>query len=188
VGKGWFGAPVRESFVVKGGKARWTSLDDKGEGDAKNALYIPSNATPSVQQLYLRVLLGAKDQMHAALPGGTLRLEKLHDVEIGTAKGQGHGLRDLGLDLTPFFLLARGDRLVATLYPGWVLVEDAHVVDFEELSALAASLSLETVKTVSARLNCGFVFRKRDRLNRPSACPVCRGQHLGPPRFAVQPA
>jgi transcriptional regulator len=93
-----------------------------------------------------------------------------------------------GLDLTPFFLLARGDRLVATLYPGWVLVEDAHVVDFEELSALAASLSLETVKTVSARLNCGFVFRKRDRLNRPSACPVCRGQHLGPPRFAVQPA
>jgi hypothetical protein len=96
VGKGWFGAPVRESFVVKGGKARWTSLDDKGEGDAKNALYIPSNATPSVQQLYLRVLLGAKDQMHAALPGGTLRLEKLHDVEIGTAKGQGHGLRDLG--------------------------------------------------------------------------------------------
>jgi len=37
-------------------------------------------------------------------------------------------------------------------------------------------------------LDCGFVFRKRARLDRPSACPVCRNQHLGPPRFAVQPA
>jgi predicted Zn-ribbon and HTH transcriptional regulator len=37
-------------------------------------------------------------------------------------------------------------------------------------------------------LDCSFVFRKRARLDRPSACPVCRSQHLGPPRFAVQPA
>jgi len=37
-------------------------------------------------------------------------------------------------------------------------------------------------------LACGFVFRKRDRLDRPSACPVCRSQHLGPPRFAVERA
>jgi transcriptional regulator len=36
-------------------------------------------------------------------------------------------------------------------------------------------------------LDCGFVFRKRTRLDRPSACPICRNQHLGAPRFAVQP-
>ncbi len=34
-------------------------------------------------------------------------------------------------------------------------------------------------------LACGFVFRKRDRLSRPSRCPVCRGERLDPPRFAI---
>jgi predicted Zn-ribbon and HTH transcriptional regulator len=33
---------------------------------------------------------------------------------------------------------------------------------------------------------CGFVFRKRDRLTRPSRCPVCRGEHLDAPRFAIE--
>ena len=34
-------------------------------------------------------------------------------------------------------------------------------------------------------LECGFVFRKRDRLSRPSRCPVCRSEHLDAPRFAI---
>mgnify|MGYP002147525003 CR=1 FL=1 len=32
-------------------------------------------------------------------------------------------------------------------------------------------------------LDCGFVFRKRERLTRPGACPKCRGTHIEPPRF-----
>ena len=32
-------------------------------------------------------------------------------------------------------------------------------------------------------LDCGFVFRKRDRLSRPSRCPVCRGERVDAPRF-----
>jgi predicted Zn-ribbon and HTH transcriptional regulator len=34
-------------------------------------------------------------------------------------------------------------------------------------------------------LDCGFVFRKRDRLSRPSRCPVCRGERVDAPRFAI---
>lgn len=34
-------------------------------------------------------------------------------------------------------------------------------------------------------LDCGFVFRKRDRLSRPSRCPVCRSERLDAPRFAI---
>ncbi len=33
--------------------------------------------------------------------------------------------------------------------------------------------------------DCGFVFRKRTRLGRPSRCPKCRSEHLLPPRFAI---
>jgi predicted Zn-ribbon and HTH transcriptional regulator len=36
-------------------------------------------------------------------------------------------------------------------------------------------------------LDCGFVFRKRDRLGRPSRCPVCRGERLDGPRFRIGP-
>ncbi|MBI4012527.1 MAG: transcriptional regulator [Candidatus Rokubacteria bacterium] len=34
-------------------------------------------------------------------------------------------------------------------------------------------------------LDCGFVFRRRDRLSRPSRCPVCRGERVDAPRFAI---
>ena len=33
--------------------------------------------------------------------------------------------------------------------------------------------------------NCGFVFRKRERLTRPSRCPRCQHQSISRPRFAL---
>jgi predicted Zn-ribbon and HTH transcriptional regulator len=32
---------------------------------------------------------------------------------------------------------------------------------------------------------CGFVFRKRDRLSRPSRCPMCRSEQINEPLFEV---
>ncbi len=36
-------------------------------------------------------------------------------------------------------------------------------------------------------LDCGYAFRDRTRLARPSACPRCRGQHLAAPVFRIVP-
>ncbi len=33
---------------------------------------------------------------------------------------------------------------------------------------------------------CGFVFRKRDRLNKPGKCPVCRNEVIQEPLFSVR--
>jgi predicted Zn-ribbon and HTH transcriptional regulator len=33
--------------------------------------------------------------------------------------------------------------------------------------------------------HCGFAFRKRDRLTRPSRCPICQHQSITRPRFAL---
>jgi predicted Zn-ribbon and HTH transcriptional regulator len=33
--------------------------------------------------------------------------------------------------------------------------------------------------------HCGFVFRKRDRLTRPSRCPRCQHESISRPRFAL---
>jgi transcriptional regulator len=35
---------------------------------------------------------------------------------------------------------------------------------------------------------CGFVFRDRTRLGKPSRCPRCRGQRLAPARYGIRPA
>ena len=33
---------------------------------------------------------------------------------------------------------------------------------------------------------CGFVFRKRDRLNKPGKCPICRNEVIQEPFFSVR--
>src|ERR1700674_5932608 len=59
-GTSWFGAPVKETFLLDNERATWTSLDDKGEAHAKSALYIANNSTPWAKGLYLRALLAAR--------------------------------------------------------------------------------------------------------------------------------
>src|SRR6202521_4101972 len=59
-GTSWFGAPVKETFLLENERATWTSLDDKGEAHAKSALYIANNSTPWAKGLYLRALLAAR--------------------------------------------------------------------------------------------------------------------------------
>ena len=32
---------------------------------------------------------------------------------------------------------------------------------------------------------CGFIFKKRERLNTPSRCPLCKSESISPPRYQV---
>lgn len=32
---------------------------------------------------------------------------------------------------------------------------------------------------------CGFAFAKRERLDRPGRCPMCKGQSIAEPRFSI---
>ena len=34
--------------------------------------------------------------------------------------------------------------------------------------------------------DCGFVFRERTRLTRPSRCPRCRSEAISPPRYGIE--
>jgi predicted Zn-ribbon and HTH transcriptional regulator len=33
--------------------------------------------------------------------------------------------------------------------------------------------------------DCGFIFRERTRLTRPSRCPRCRSEAIAPPRYGI---
>jgi transcriptional regulator len=35
-------------------------------------------------------------------------------------------------------------------------------------------------------LQCGFLFRKRERFSTPGKCPCCRSQRIHPPDFAIE--
>lgn len=35
-------------------------------------------------------------------------------------------------------------------------------------------------------LQCGFRFKKRDRLSKPGRCPLCRATRIDPPRFSIR--
>jgi predicted Zn-ribbon and HTH transcriptional regulator len=41
-----------------------------------------------------------------------------------------------------------------------------------------------TVEPASCQ-QCGFSFKKRTRLSTPSRCPVCKSEHISPPRFKI---
>lgn len=151
-GTSWFGAPVKEAFIVENGRAKWTSLDDSGDAEAKNALYIANNATPWAAGVYLRALLTTKGHQRPVLPGGVIRTEAVRSVQIGPEKDEVTAYAIWGLDAAPQFVLARKDRFVATLSPGTVLVEEKHQKDFAELSALAGELSAAALKAFTSRL------------------------------------
>ncbi len=59
---------------------------------------------------------------------------------------------------------------------------------FGHLEHLARSLrhSSERLRVEPAQcLACGFVFKERTRLRKPSKCPVCRSQRMDPSRFII---
>jgi predicted Zn-ribbon and HTH transcriptional regulator len=62
------------------------------------------------------------------------------------------------------------------------LVEDhlAHV-----MKTLARDRKRRFVLEPSACPDCGFVFRDRTRLTKPSRCPVCRSEGVTAPRYGI---
>lgn len=54
--------------------------------------------------------------------------------------------------------------------------------------SLARDRTRRFVLDPSVCQDCGFVFRERTRLKRPSRCPRCRSEAISPPRFGIDPA
>ncbi len=42
------------------------------------------------------------------------------------------------------------------------------------------------IHTPSTCKDCGFIFRKRDRLTPPGRCFLCRSEAITPPRFMIR--
>jgi predicted Zn-ribbon and HTH transcriptional regulator len=56
----------------------------------------------------------------------------------------------------------------------------------EHIQKSVAATGQHLVITPAACKKCGFVFAKRGKLKRPGKCPVCRGESIREPRFALE--
>lgn len=53
------------------------------------------------------------------------------------------------------------------------------------IKSLARDRTRRFVVDPSVCQDCGFVFRERTRLTKPSRCPRCRSEAVMPPRFGI---
>lgn len=60
---------------------------------------------------------------------------------------------------------------------------------YEHLEHIHRSLDREgshLVVTPAKCKECGFVFKKRERLKKPGKCPICRSESINEPLFKVE--
>jgi hypothetical protein len=181
-GTSTFGAPVKESFTVEGGRARWTSLDDQGEAAAGEALYVDNRGSPWALMHFVRILLGSKGLTRPGLPSGTLRLQKLRQVTLGPSKERLQAYALWGTSLgSPTLLLVRGTTLVASVSPYVALTREEHEGRFAELSGVARELNAELLRDLAKRLTHrvdGPVWITGARLFDPVTGTVTSGQNV----------
>jgi len=65
-------------------------------------------------------------------------------------------------------------------------ISEKEVLDHLTHIARAPGPGLRFHLTPAACKHCGFIFKKRERLTTPSRCPMCRGESIRRPRFALQ--
>lgn len=87
-------------------------------------------------------------------------------------------------------------RMTARLAEGWASAKELsallHIGEKEvydhlrhiEKSAAHSGAALAVQPAVCR--DCGFVFKKRQRLTKPGSCPICQGTFVEEPLFALE--
>ncbi|HEY2357597.1 MAG TPA: hypothetical protein VGH86_09110, partial [Phenylobacterium sp.] len=140
-----FGSKVSETFHQAGGKAEWTDSTGHGQANVANpGLYVSQAGSPWGDGIIAKALLKAPNMTLAALPGGTVHLERGDTLTVQGAGGPMQVTRYdlLGIDLTPTTLLldAKGD-LFAEVSASSIIVRKGYEGEEVRLRKLAADWS-----------------------------------------------
>ncbi len=146
-GASTFGGKIDEHFTQSGARAEWADSTGKGEVSlAAPGLYVAQSASPWSDGLYARVLLTRPALSSAALPGGSLHLEKGDTLTVNGAEGPRQVTRYTlgGIDLTPETLLLDPDgALFAEVTPNFILIRQGYEGEEARLRGLAANWSTQ---------------------------------------------
>lgn len=158
-GASTFGAPVDEHFRMTGDQAEWKSTSEDGKQTVGSpAMYVPLNGTLEAASAGIGALAQRSDGKLPLLPGGTLTMRKLDDVEVNRDGKSEHVqlVAVSGLGLIPSFYWATTDakpRLFAFIVPGYLLaVEDGWQGNGKVLEAHQKDAEAALLKDMAARL------------------------------------
>lgn len=120
------GTAVDERFVREGGRARWTSKEERGERAVEgSAFYVPIAQSPDVIGLLAAALLRHGGRM-ALLPAGEARIEKIGELAVRSADGAERrlvGYALTGLELTSVHVWMNEDGTwFGNVSPWWSVV------------------------------------------------------------------
>jgi cytosine/adenosine deaminase-related metal-dependent hydrolase len=185
-GKSTFGAPIEESFTYANGRAEWTTISDRGSVDApRPAAFVPVEPSPEVLMRVLRAVALQPKRRLAAIPGGSLAVEKLLDERFEReGKSRAVSLYALtGLDIQPYYFWATREpelSLFAFIIPGWARIIEAG------WESTGAKLERSQVEAANTRLR-ELAARLRHPLAEPILIRKARvfdSEHakLGPPQ------
>ncbi len=123
-GKSTFGAPISESYTLKGGKAQWRSQADHGEAAVSGAaVYVPVDSSFEGNAAVVRAALRQPGNRIAALPGGEVTVKRVLDTQLESGGQSTTAVlyAVVGRDTQPDFiwLTAEADpRFFAIVVPG----------------------------------------------------------------------
>jgi hypothetical protein len=153
-GTSLMGGAVDEQLTWKDGVARWMSQADAGEvRAAAPQLYVANDASPWALGLYARLLSKSANHSLDVLPRGTMQLEKLRSVSIGSGAKAKHLNAYLlsGIELTPEILLMDQQGQLFALLSGEIVVRQGFETQYEALKNLGEALTLELLQAIQKR-------------------------------------
>ena len=146
------GSPAKESFRLRGLRAEWQTLNDRGSATASGpGAYLPIDGSPYYAALYLPPLLAAPDRTLPTWPAGSIRAERVRDISVGHRSETVWAL--WGLDLFPTLVLSdSAGRWTGAISSWYVVVPEELAAEAEALGRLAASLESELLASLTKRL------------------------------------
>jgi len=84
------------------------------------------------------------------------------------------------------FALQEGPVLAKEISAAVSIPEKEVYGHLEHIRKSIAASGQRLVVTPAECKKCGFEFSKRERLNKPGKCPVCKGESIHEPLFAIE--
>ncbi|MDJ0921408.1 MAG: amidohydrolase family protein [Henriciella sp.] len=151
-----FGNKVDETFVLEGSSASWTDSTGSDVTDLTSpAIYVAQNASPYSLWLYARILLADADRSAAVLPGGTLQIGEMEDIDVTGPAGPetvtAYALS--GISQNPSYIILDADKaFVGFVTPRFSALRKGYESEDEALRARAVEYSAERFESIQAEV------------------------------------
>lgn len=184
------GAKIEDRFSILDGIATWTEGAGKGTTKlSEPSLYVAGNTSDWAYGIYVRALLHDADRQLPALPGGTLRLEKIAEDEFATAASP-RPLRATayavgGVTQHPAYVIMDDDGgLIARVSDSTVTVREGLEAHAPKLLRLAQTWAAERLSKI-ARI-VGHRYGSRVRIRNARVFDAKSGRLTAPRSVVVE--